>query len=147
MTDVSTLYREVKGDLQQVADPLFDFVCQQVEKRGAFLSVGSTLSTSGQVQLIVAASEEEVITNEAMLPLLIEALTDAAKTGDAVALCEWVKIEQGKGKRTDAVKVVAQHKRGLTVAFYLPAKKGLFRGWQFGEMVVTDADPLVETWP
>jgi hypothetical protein len=147
MADTDLLYRELKGDLQTVAEPLFEFACQQVKKRGAFLPVGSKLSESGESSLVAAAPEDDVTSSDVVLPLLVAALTESAADADAVALCEWVKIAVAGGKQTDAVKVHAQHKRGLTVAFYIPATKSLFKGWQFGEMLVMAADPFIESWP
>ena len=147
MADTDSLYRELKGDLQTVAEPLFEFACQQVKKRGDFLPVGSNLSENGETSLVAAAPEDDVTSSDVVLPLLIAALTESAAAADAVALCEWVKIEVAGAKQTDAVKVHAQHKRGLSVAFYIPATKSLFRGWQFGEMMVMAAKPFIESWP
>lgn len=147
MADTDSLYRELKGDLQTVAEPLFEHACQQVEKRGAFLPVGAKLSSDGEVSLVAAAPEEDATIGDVVLPLLVAALSESAKVADAVALCEWVKIEVGGRKPSDAVKVRAQHKRGLCVAFYIPATKALFRGWQFGEMMVMAADPIINCWP
>src|ERR1051325_11327146 len=140
MADTDSLYRELMGDLQTVAEPLFDFACQQVKKRGAFLPVGSKLLEDGETSLVAAAPEHDLTSSDVVLPLLVAALTESAAAANAIALCEWVKIEVAGGKQTDAVKVHAQHKRGLTVAFYIPATKSLFRGWQFGEMMVMAAD-------
>ena len=147
MADTDSLSRELKGDLQTVAEPLFEHACRQVEKRGDFLPVGAKLSSDGEVSLVAAAPEEDATTGDVVLPLLVAALSESAKVADAVALCEWVKIEVGGRKPSDAVKVRAQHKRGLCVAFYIPVTKALFRGWQFGEMMVMAADPIINCWP
>src|SRR5262245_46066315 len=147
MADPDTLYRELKGELQTVAEPLFELACGQVEKRGAFLPFGSKLSPEGDVSLVAAAPEETTTTSEVVYPLLIAALRESARSSTAIALAEWVKITPDGGKQTDAVKVHAQHQRGLSVAFYIPATKRLLRAWQFGEMMVMVTDPLLETWP
>ncbi len=146
MPDTDTLYRELKGDLQTVAEPLFELACGQVEKRGAFLPFGAKLSTEGEVSLVAAAPEEDATTSDVVYPLMIAALRESARTSNAIALAEWVKIAPDGGKQTDAVKVHTQHKRGLSVAFYIPSTKKLFRSWQFGEMMVIPADPLLESW-
>jgi hypothetical protein len=147
MADTDSLYRELKGDLQMVAGPLFDFASQQVKKRSAFLPVGSKLSETGETSLVAAVSDDDVTSSELILPLLVAALRKSAAAADAVALWEWVKIEVAGGKQTDAVKVHAQHKRGLSVAFYIPVTKSLFRVWQFGDMMVMAAEPFIESWP
>jgi hypothetical protein len=147
MSDTDSLYEELKDHLQTVADPLFDFACQQVTKLGAFLPVGAKMTADGETELVAAAPKEDVTSSDVVLPLLVAALQQSATDAEAVALCEWVKIEVDGGKARDAVKVHAHHKRGLAVAFYLPATKTFWRGWQFGEMMVKPAEKLVETWP
>jgi hypothetical protein len=127
MPDSYALYGELKGDLQTVAEPLFEMACGQVEKRGAFLPFGSKLSPEGEVRLVAAAPNEDTTTSEVVFPLMIEALRESARYSTAIALAEWVKITPDGGKQTDAVKVHAQHQRGLSVAFYIPATKKLFR--------------------
>jgi len=146
MSDNDSLYRELKDDLQAVAEPLFEFACEQVKKRGAFLPMGAKLSAEGETGLVAAAAEEDLTTSEVVLPLLVQGLNQYATSAEALALCEWVKIDVEGGKRRDAVKVHAQHRRGLCVAFYLPATKSLFRGWQFGDMMVTPAASFIEAW-
>ena len=147
MSDAGSLYRELKGDLQTVAEPLFEHACQQVKKRGTFLPVGARLSANGEVSLVAAVPEEEVTSSDVVLPLLVAALQQSAVAYEAVALCEWVKIKLDGGRFRDAVKVHAHHKRGLSVAFYLPATKSLFGGWQFGDMISKPAEGLIESWP
>jgi hypothetical protein len=147
MSNSDDLYGELKGDLQTVAEPLFEFACQQVEKRGAFLPFGAKLLANGETELVAGAPDDDVTTSEAVLPLVIAALQQAASNADAVGVCEWVKIEVESGKMQDAVKTHVQHRRGLSVAFYIPATKPLLRGWQFGEMIVTPANELFPSWP
>ncbi len=147
MPDTDALYRELKGDLQTVAEPLFELACGQVDKLGAFQPFGSKLSPEGEVSLVAAAPDEDSTTSDVVYPLMIVALQESARSSTAIALAEWVKITPDGGKQTDAVKVHTQHQRGLSVAFYIPATKKLFRSWQFGEMMVIPTDPLLETWP
>ncbi len=70
MSDTDSLYRELKGDLQTVAELLFDLACQQVKKRGAFLPVGAKLSADGETVLVAAAPDEDVTSSDVVLPLL-----------------------------------------------------------------------------
>lgn len=147
MSGADILYAELKGDLQAVAEPLFEFACRQVQKRGAFLPVGAKLLANGQTELVAAAPEDDVTTSDVVLPLLVAALQQSASNADAVGLCEWVKIEVRPNQRQDAVKVHVHHKRGLAVAFYIPATKPFLRSWRFGEMIVAPATELFSPWP
>jgi len=147
MSDPDSLYKELKDELGAVADPLFEFACEQLKKHGAFLPVGAKLMSGGQVELVAAAPEEDVTTNEIVVPLVVAALQLVATECDAVGLCDWVKIEVGGARARDAVKVHAHHRRGLAVAFFLPATKSFWRGWNFGEMIVKPTEKLVNSWP
>ena len=147
MSDADSLYRELKGDLQTVAELLFELACQQVKKRGAFLPVGAKLTANGETVLLAAAPEKDITSSDVVLPLLVAALQKSAADAEAVALCEWVQIEVEGSKPSNAVKVHAQHKRGLTCAFYLPATKSFFRGWQFGDIIAKSTEPFIESWP
>jgi hypothetical protein len=147
MTDTNSLYHELKIDLQTVAEPLLDFACQQVNERSGFLPVGAKLTEAGETILVAAAPSEDITSSDIVLQRLIEALLRDALTANALAFCEWVKIEDTGGKQCDAIKVCAQHKRGLTVAFYVPATKPPLESWEFGEMIVISADPFIGSWP
>jgi hypothetical protein len=48
----------------------------------------------------------------------------------AVAVCEDVSITPAEGKQTKAVKVLIEHRRGLTVALYLPWKRKMGHVWR-----------------
>jgi len=44
------------------------------------------------------------------------------------------------------VKVLIEHRRGLTVTLYLPWRRRLLRGYIFGEMIARPAEPEVQPW-
>ena len=148
MNDFNSLYRELKADVQVVAGPLFEFGQQQVRKRGAFLPFGASLDRRGEVALQSAWAGEDVTNSTDILPTMLARLravgADAETT--AVAVCEWVKITPEGGSKTDAVKVLVEHIRGLTVALYLPCRKRLIGGWQFGDAFALPAQPEILAW-
>jgi hypothetical protein len=141
------LYAELKGDLATVSGPLFDLAEQLVRKQGAFLPFGAVLSSTGEVSLQAAASEQDVATSEDVLPILIEGLQQAARPdASAAAVAEWVKIGMEGGAMVDAMKVQVHHRRGLCVSFYVLATKRFLKGWQFGDTIVQPAEPIVIEW-
>ena len=83
-----------------------------------------------------------------ILPRLHDALRADARDHDlaAVAVCEDVTITPGGQKATKAVKVLVEHRRGLTVALYLPWKRKMFGGHVFGQMMALAAEPEVAPW-
>ena len=145
MAEVDALYGELKGDLQALSSPLFGFAEQQVRKRGAFLPFGAALERNGEVTLHAASDGEEVTSSTEILPILHQGLRSAAAEHDssAVAVCEWVKITPQGGEQTDAVKVLVEHERGLTIAFYVPCRRRALFGWRFDAMFVKPATPEV----
>jgi len=148
MSDSDALYRDLKADLRALADPLLQFAQQQVQKRGMFLPFGATLRPGGEVSLSAAWTGKERVSSAELLPLLHEGLrADAVQSkAFAIGVCEWVKITPAGGSQTDAIKVLVEHARGLTVAFYMPCQKPLLRGWQFGNVMALAAEPEVRPW-
>ena len=148
MSDISALYRDLKPDLEQVSGPLLEFAQQQVRKRGAFLPFGATLNRSGEVALQAGSSGEEVESAGDVLPILHAGLRATAARGDvaAVAVCEWVKITPEGSGQTDAVKVLVEHERGLTIAFHVPCRRRMLGGWQFGDVLAKAVEPEVRPW-
>ena len=51
--DIDSLFRELKPDVESLANPLFDASRDFVRARGAFLPHGAVLSTSGEVRLVM----------------------------------------------------------------------------------------------
>jgi hypothetical protein len=147
MTDAAALFTERKPDIERVSEPLFRFAEGQVRKRGAFLPFGATMTMAGNVSPNAAAPEMDVASSADVLPLLHDGLRAAATAEDsvAIAVCEWVKITPEGGRQTDAIKVLVEHRRGLTVALYLPCKSSLL-GWRLGDMLVKVAEPEVKPW-
>jgi hypothetical protein len=145
-SDANGLYAELKGDLQALSSALFQFAEQQVRKRGAFLPFAAGLTKDGQVSLHAASPGKDFASSPEVLPLLHEGLRSAVAEQDlaAVGVCEWVKITPEDGKQTDAVKVLVEHSRGLSVAFYVSCRRKLFLGWQFDAMLVQPAAPEVK---
>lgn len=63
-----------------------------------------------------------------------------------MGICEWVKITRENVKQTDAMKVLVEHVRGLTVAFYVPCHKSIFGNGLFEGMFAQQAEPEVHAW-
>jgi hypothetical protein len=142
------LYAELKGDVAAVANPLFDFSGQCLQKRGNFLPHGAYLDANGKVGLVAAAAENDVTNSTEVLPLLHEGLRASAKEKDLVAIgvAENVTVTPDGQPSTEAIKVLFEHKRGLVVALYLPFKKKFLRGYTFGQPFTVAAAGEVNAW-
>jgi hypothetical protein len=148
MVNVDTLYKELQADFDRLSSSLFEFAEQQVRKNGMFLPFGAILKQGGEITFEAATSGEEIQSCIEVLPMFHEGLRATVKQGgvSALAICEWVKITPEGRKQTDAMKVLVEHERGLTVAFYVPCRKSVFRGWSFEEMFAQQVEPEVMAW-
>jgi len=148
MSDSAALYNELKDDMRSIMEPLIDLAKQQIRRHGTFLPFGASLDGTGQVALKAAGTEQETASSIEILPILHDGLraTAADRQITAVAVCEWVRITPEGGSQTDAIKVLVEHRRGLTVAFYRPCRRRLLRGWTFGETMALPAQPEVRPW-
>jgi len=139
------LYRQTTPDLLEISDPLFDFAIQQLNKRDNFLPFGAALNDDG-IALKAAWPGGEYTSSAEVLPLLHKGLRQTVtERTRAVAVCEWVKITPSGGSQTDAIKVLVEHRNGLTVALYLSMEK-VEGQWQNGEPLSTFARPEIGAW-
>jgi len=133
------------ADMEDVVQTLFSLSCDLVAKNGNFLPHGAVQTDEGDIELVAAAGETEITNSEEILPLLQDGLrshTGAASTRVA-AVSESVFLGP---KRTAAIKVLVEHKDGLTVAFYQPWAKRFLKGPEFGEIMMREADPEIGGW-
>ncbi|SFI92160.1 hypothetical protein [Jannaschia pohangensis] len=133
------------SEMEPLIDALFDVSCDFVTKFGNFLPHGATLDSAGAVRLVGAMTENEMTNSEEVLPLLHDGLRQSTAQADtrAVGVSESVYIG---AEREPAIKVLAEHRDGLTVALYMTWKKRLLRAPHFGETRMVRADPEVGHW-
>lgn len=150
MATSETLYAELKPDIGIIANQLFELSETFLRKNGNFLPHGAVLTDEGEVRLVAAAprSTDELTNSTEVLPLLHEGLRYQAKARDlrAIGVAENVTVTQEGQRPTEAIKVLLEHRRGLTVALYLPFRKKLFRGCVMGSPFSILASPEVHPW-
>jgi hypothetical protein len=144
------LYAELKPDLAAVADPLFEMSEHLLRKHGRFLPHGAVLSEQGEVRLVTAAPglNRRLTNSIEVLPVLHEGLRQECREASikAVGVAENVTVTLEGERTTQAIKVLFEHMRGLTVALYLPFEKRLLRGYRFGASFSVAANPEVKPW-
>ena len=69
-----------------------------------------------------------------------------AKSPSAIAVAESVTITLPGKSATKAIKVLFEHRRGLTVALYVPYEKKLMRGLVYGNMISMLAKAEINAW-
>lgn len=150
MTDSTSLYAELKPDIEAVATPLFDFSELCLKKRGNFLPHAAILTADGEVKLVGAAPDtnSDRTNSTEVLPVLHQGLRLQATGSNlrAIGVAENVTVTLEGQTATQAIKVLFEHQRGLTVALYLPFSKKLFKGYTFGSVFSVAANPEVTAW-
>jgi hypothetical protein len=150
MTFTDTLYTELKPDIGTIATQLFELSETFLREQGNFLPHAAILTEEGEVKLVGAAPDapNDQTTSAEVLPLLHDGLRQQAKELPlrAIGVAENVTVTLEGQRPTKAIKVLFEHKRGLTVALYLPFEKKLLRGYVTGSPFSLPAAPEVNAW-
>lgn len=150
MTASENLYSELKLDIGAIADRLFDISEILLQKRGNFLPHAAVLTEQGEVQLVAAAPDtsSDVTNSVEILPVLHDGLRQKAREMSlrAIGVAENVTVTLDKQRPTPAIKVLFEHKRGLTIALYLPFEKKPLKGYTFGSTFSLQAVPEINAW-
>jgi hypothetical protein len=148
MTDPKALYAEIKPDIQAISTPLFDLSKKFLAAQGDFLPHAAVLTSEGRVELVGAMGARDLTNATEILPLLHGGLRSFAKTKSlsAIGVAESVTITRENQAPTKAIKVLFEHRRGLTVALYVPHERKLLKGRVFGAMFSVLAKPEVDAW-
>lgn len=144
------LYAELKPDISAIANALFELSEKMLRKLGNFLPHAAVLTEEGEVRLVAAAPEtqDDRTTSKEVLPLLHEGLRSQANALPlrAIGVAENVTVTLEGRPSTKAIKVLFEHKRGLTVALYRPFEKKFLRGYAIGSPFSLVASPEVRAW-
>ena len=148
MPSTEDLYAELKPDMSSVADQLFDLSEVFLRKRGNFLPHGAVLTDKGEVELVAAGGAKDRTNSIEVLPILHDGLRAHVKKTScrAVAVAENVTVTLEGQRTTSAIKILFEHRKGLTVALYLPFQKKFLRGYIFGSPFSKTAEAEVCAW-
>lgn len=140
--------QDVEAQLDEIAplvETMFELSMTFVEKVGNFLPHGASMNGMGQVALCGVAAEEDLTSAVEVLPMMHEALRacTAEYATRAIAVSESVFVGPNQ---TPAIKVLVEHREGLTMAFYMPWKKKLLRKPAFGDIQMQAAAPEIGEW-
>ena len=151
MTATVCLYADLKPEIGAIANPLFELSEKLLQKHGNFLPLhAAVLTEEGEVRLVASTPDtnDDVTNSVAVLPLLHDGLRSQAKESalKAIGVAENVTVTVDGGRPTTAIKVLFEHRLGLTVALYLPFKKTLLRGYVMGAPFSLQANSEVNAW-
>jgi hypothetical protein len=146
MASVANLYTELKPSIESVATALFELSEKFLRANGNFLPHAAELTDTGEVKLVAADPGRDLTNSSEVLPLLHAGLRGCASNVVAIGVAENVTVTLENQRPTQAIKVLFEHKRGLTVALYLPFEKKFLRGYSFGNVFSVAASPEVSAW-
>jgi hypothetical protein len=143
------LYQAVKPDLGALAGPLFKQSEKLLRERGDFLPHAAVLTDEGTVTMMgaMSGSPGAFANSWHILPMLHEGLRALAseKMLTAIGVAERVDAIPGAGAGF-AVKVLLEHREGLTIAFYMPFEREDSGDCTFGKMTTFFTEAEVNAW-
>src|SRR5688572_20038875 len=143
------LYAAVKPELGALAGPLFDQSEKRLRERGYFLPHAAVLSADGRVALLDAmcATPGGFANSDHILPMLRDGLRSMATERHltAIGIAEIVDSIPD-GAQTRAIRVLLEHKVGLTLSLYFPVSQGDVGEYQFGKPVSYFTAPEIHAW-
>jgi len=148
MSDKQALYDEIKPNIQVVSSALFNLSKKFLDLQGDFLPHAAVLTAESKLELVGAQGENDLTTAAEILPLLQGGLRGLAnrKMLSAIGIAESVTITPPGQDATRAIKVLFEHRRGLTVALYQPFEKTILKGYVFQDVFSVLAKPEVNAW-
>jgi hypothetical protein len=149
LTDEEELYGEVKPDVRALALPLFELSEKALRERGSFLPHAAAL-TEGKVRLVGAMcnTANGIANSTHIKPLLRQGLRTMAleRPVTAVGVAETVTFTPDGQAPSQAIKVLLEHHRGLTMALYLPFAQDTSGDIKFGSTKSMFVPPEMNPW-
>jgi hypothetical protein len=149
MQTINSLHTELKPEIEVLAALLFDVSKRCLRDLGGFLPHAAILNSLGKPAIVAMQTKNDLTNSAEVLPALhdmLRTLAAKAKGLVAVGIAENVQLTLAGGASTNAMKVLIEHRRGLTVALYLPFRKHFFRGYIFGDIISMEAQSEVNPW-
>jgi hypothetical protein len=150
MTSVADLYAELKGDVVALADPLFQHAQNSLRARGAFLPHAAALTAEGKVTMIGAMTgSKDGFANAGQVVVMLHGglrQMSREKVLVAIGVAESVSVTRTE-QSIQAIRVLFEHERGLTVALFQPFHKDDYGVYSFGQSFVQPVAPELNLWP
>ena len=149
ITDEEELYGEIKPDVRALAQPLFELSEKALRERGSFLPHAAAL-TEGKVRLVGAmcSTANGMASSTHIIPMLRQGLRSMAheRPVTAIGVAETVTVTPDGKAPSQAIKVLLEHHRGLTMALYLPFAQDTTGDIKFGSTLSMFVPPEYNPW-
>ena len=143
------LYAAIKPDLGTLAGSLVERSEKLLRESGDFLPHAAVLTAAGKVTMVGAMcnTRDGFANSWHILPMLHDGLRAMANEKDllAVGIAECVREIPGIAQ-TRAIKILIEHQRAFTIAFYLPFSQDPAGNYAFGKTLSVQAEPEIKVW-
>ena len=135
-----------RENLDNLLTTCIPFAQQMLTKHGTFFPFGCTMTPNEEINLAASYDDKPDIGAPEIAELLLEGFRAGARSGEykAVVLCVDVRVDapDGSGK-TDAIRVTLEENGGEALNVFMPYRKRVLRGIQYGEIFASAADKSV----
>jgi hypothetical protein len=148
LNDEEELYGEVKTDVRALAQPLFELSEKALRERGSFLPHAAAL-TEGKIRLMGAMcnTASGVANSTHIMPLIRQGLRSMAheRPVTAIGVAETVTTTPD-GQSQQAIKVLLDHPRGLTMSLFPPFAQDTSGDLLLGSCKCFFVPPEINPW-
>jgi hypothetical protein len=133
-------------DLEELLSAVIPFAQQMLSEQGEFYPFGATVSSSGEVEAVGAAAEDEQPESQKLIDLLVSGMREQAAAGQirAGAVCLDVRVvPPGETAKSDAICTRLEHADGEAIETFLPYRKGLLGRYKYGELFAAAGDRTI----
>jgi hypothetical protein len=130
-------------DLDNLADYCIGFAKQMLGKYGEFFPFGASIGGGGNLAADGLFLENEHPPSQSVIDKYTELYRGRAKTGELTAAAVFwdSRVSLENGPKTDAISIGLEHSNQESITVYVPYKKLLLRGHQFGEPAAARREP------
>lgn len=149
MEDKRALYAAVKAQLGSLAGPLVERSAAMLRDRGDFLPHAAVLCDDGRVSVLGAMcnTRDGFANSWHIMPMLHDGLRTLASEKELMAVGVAGLVDEIPGIATGtAIRILLEHRRGFTMAIYLPFTRRADGVFDFGAQVSVEAEPEVKVW-
>lgn len=135
-----------RADLDALLNVLLPLAEETLERHGEFYPFGAGMGKNGEISQVAGYPGGEHPESQEVLRLLVGGLKAQAQDGGlrAAGICLDVRtIPPGEVDKVDAVCTRLEHVDGEAIEVFLPYRKGLLGGIDYGDLFAREGTPQV----
>ena len=131
-------------DLDRLLDWCIPFAQDCLKKRATFYPFAATIHADGELAPLAIHSGDDQPNASEMIAEFTSLIASLASDGIlAAAICYDGRVTVPGKEKQDAITVFLEHRNGECVTIYLPYAKKFLRGYQYGDVIGTEAEKRI----